>query len=323
MSKIILPITSKDLSEIVNKVVTRVLNEGGYLKESNISTTEPMAISTDDLRIVDVQPKDFNLWYEKVWNMLIDSYSNVGGLKTYRNYNDFCDKKHGIKVVLDNYNNLLACATYRKIEGSLKMVAIGCQQNSIGKEALQLIIKDNIENFNLFYWAEVSGAIEHYFKKYDGYPIPNTFASEILGVNDSRITVSNTDKVHYDRTIGENGGQYTKMIFGFKNEDIFERVLKDVDNYSDFMKDVNTTISESNKTYTLKQVIYIIENIYRAHEEDGFNELVPMWHEALNDCLKVLHNSEQTETVTDYIGYAEYLLRDMQVLKVHRMPKLD
>jgi hypothetical protein len=40
--------------------------------------------------------------------------------------------------------------------------------------------------------------------------------------------------------------------------------------------------------YNLKQIIYIVDNIYRAHEEDGFNELIPSWHKALNDCLSII-----------------------------------
>ena len=74
------------------------------------------------------------------------------------------------------------------------------------------------------------------------------------------------------------------------------------------------------QTYTVKQAIYIIENIYRAHEEDGFNELIPSWHEALVKSLDTLKNvSEKDETVEDYIGYGEYLLEEMPLLTLNKL----
>ena len=79
------------------------------------------------------------------------------------------------------------------------------------------IIKNNIENSDLHYWAEVSGAIEYYFKKHNGYPTPNTLASEILDINASELTLLN-DFVHYERPIGLNKGIFTKMIFGINSK---------------------------------------------------------------------------------------------------------
>lgn len=82
----------------------------------------------------------------------------------------------------------------------------------------------------------------------------------------------------------------------------------------------NIDIDVSSKQYTVKQAIYIIENIYRLHEEDGYNELLPKWHQALKDSLRTLKNTHhKTETINDYIEYGEYLLSDMQVLKLHKL----
>lgn len=197
------------------------------------------------------------------------------------------------------------------------MVAIGCNQTPNGKLALQQIVQNTIRNAHLLYWAEVSGAIEYYFKKHNGYAMPNDLAAEILQVDESQIQLSTTDKVHYDRPIGPRGEIYTKMIFGIKNISIYYKALKEVGNYSKFLEDTNK-INESIKQYTPKQAIYIIENIYRAHEEDGFNELVPSWYEALTSSLETLRNIEnKTQTIVDYIGYGEYLLEDMQLLELH------
>ena len=255
-----------------------------------------------------------------IWDMLEKSYENIGGLQSYRDYNDFKKKKHILMVVRDFDNgNLLACATFRRIERSLKMTAIGCNQEDNGKLALQQIVQHTISELELHFWAEVSGAIEHYFKKHDGYPMPNTIASKILQVSEKLITPSKKDMVHYDRVIGQDGEKFTKMIYGIKSEEIFQEVLSEVEDYYDFMKVVNNMVNESKETkYSVKQAIYIIENLYRMHEENGINELTPTWNEALRESMKVLNSTkERTQTISDYIEYGKYLLSDMQVLTLN------
>ena len=255
-----------------------------------------------------------------VWEMLEKSYENIGGLQSYRDYNDFKKKKHLIMVVRDFDNeNLLACATFRRIEGSLKMTAIGCNQEDDGKLALQQIIQHTISELELHYWTEVSGAIEHYFKKHNGYPMPNTIASKILQIPDNHIIPSKKDMVHYDRVIGQDGEKFTKMIYGIKSEEIFQKAMSEVEDYYDFMKDVNSMVNESKETkYSVKQAIYIIENLYRMHEENGINELTPKWNDALRESMKVLISTkERTQTISDYIEYGKYLLSDMQVLTLN------
>ena len=303
-------ITEGKLKEIIREAINDVLNTHGKLDSFDKNT---------NYTIVSISNKDeFDKWSKAVWDMLVLSYENNGGLKTYRNFTDFCKKRHIIELILDENGVLLSCATYRRIENSLKMVACGCDQSKEGKNALQHIIKNNIENSDLHYWAEVSGAIEYYLKKHNGYPMPNTLASEILNISESEIKPL-TDFVHYERPIGENREIFTKMIFGIKSEDIFQKAIKEVENYASFMREVNN-ITEGTGHYTIKQALFIIENIYRAHEEDGFNELIPSWHKALIDSLNVLNNTpNKNQTIYDYIQYGEYLLDDMQILKLHKL----
>ena len=71
--------------------------------------------------------------------------------------------------------------------------------------------------------------------------------------------------------------------------------------------------------YTLKQAVYITENILRAHEEDGFNELVPKWNKALHDSLNTFlyykNSGSNIDYIGDYIDYCEYLFRVMTPLE--------
>jgi hypothetical protein len=311
MDNNIVKLTSNDLSEIVYSSIKRIMEERN---NGNISFSE----NFNDIKVDFIQKDKILPIIDTIWDMFLLSYDNIGGLKTYKSKSQFAKIVKYAKIAYCN-GKIVACATYRKMEDSYKMVAIGCNQEESGKNGLQCIIKDDISKINYHFWAEVSGAIEHYFKKYNGYPMPNMLAPQILQVNESAIRPSSTDLVHYERLISDEW--YEKMIFGIKNEEIYQAALKAVDDYSKFMTDVNKINENFNNglKYSVKQAMYIIENIYRAHEEDGFNELVPSWYEALLESKKTLMNTEKTETIIDYIEYCDYLLETMPLLQLHTL----
>ena len=297
----------KNFSEFINES-----------KELIVNNTTLSPVNVGDIKILSSK-EEIDRYSNFVWDMLEKSYEHIGGLQSYRNYSDFKKKNHKILVVIDfNSATLLACATFRRIENSLKMTAIGCSQDDKGKLALQQIIQHTISELELHYWSEVSGAIEHYFKKHNGFPMPNTMASKILQIPEKDITISNKDMVHYDRPIGKDREVFTKMIFGIKSDEIFQQAMNEVENYYDFMKEVNNMINESKEfKYSIKQSIYIIENLYRLHEENKVNELTPKWADALKESMKTLRKSTKNQTISDYIEYGEYLLSDMQILELN------
>lgn len=287
-------------------------------KELIVNNTTLSPVNVGDIKILSSK-EEIDRYSNFVWDMLEKSYEHIGGLQSYRNYSDFKKKNHKILVVIDfNSATLLACATFRRIENSLKMTAIGYSQDDKGKLALQQIIQHTISELELHYWSEVSGAIEHYFKKHNGFPMPNTMAGKILQIPEKDITISNKDMVHYDRPIGKDREVFTKMIFGIKSDEIFQQAMNEVENYYDFMKEVNNMINESKEfKYSIKQSIYIIENLYRLHEENKVNELTPKWADALKESMKTLRKSTKNQTISDYIEYGEYLLSDMQILELN------
>lgn len=287
-------------------------------KELIVNNTTLSPVNVGDIKILSSK-EEIDRYSNFVWDMLEKSYEHIGGLQSYRNYSDFKKKNHKILVVIDfNSATLLACATFRRIENSLKMTAIGCSQDDKGKLALQQIIQHTISELELHYWSEVSGAIEHYFKKHNGFPMPNTMAGKILQIPEKDITISNKDMVHYDRPIGKDREVFTKMIFGIKSDEIFQQAMNEFENYYDFMKEVNNMINESKEfKYSIKQSIYIIENLYRLHEENKVNELTPKWADALKESMKTLRKSTKNQTISDYIEYGEYLLSDMQILELN------
>ena len=291
-------------------------SEKNIVNETEVGENKLPPINVGELKML-YEQEEIEKYLPLVWEMLEKSYEGIGGLKAYRGYSDFREKKHLLMVVRDfNNQDLLACAVFRRIESSLKMTAIGCNQENNGKLALQQIIQHTISELELHYWTEVSGVIEYYFKKHNGFPMPNTIASKILGVPEDKIILSKKDMVHYDRVIGRDREKFTKMIYGIKSEEIFQEAMSEFEDYYDFMKEVNKIVNESKETkYSVKQAIYIIENLYRMHEEDGLNELIPKWHDALRDSVEVLNLvKEKDQTISDYIEYGNYLLSDMQVL---------
>lgn len=306
--KKIIRMTEQELHNVVKDSVIKILSE---------QEQGDLSINADsNLKVVFIEKKDIMPLSDFIWQMLVSSYENIGGLKTYRSKEDFLRKVKYAKIVYNNAD-IVACAIYRNMEGSYKMVAIGCNQEDIGKQGIQAIIKDDIEKFDYHFWAEVSGAIEHYFKKYNGYPMPNILAPEILSISSELIRPSKNDNVHYERQISDEW--FEKMIYGAKSKEVYEAAIAAVEDYSKFMKEVNKINENSNMNgrYSVKQAMYIVENIYRAHEEDGYNELIPSWYEALNESMEVLSAAEQTQTVVDYIEYCNYLLETMPVLQLH------
>lgn len=299
----------------------KITNFSEFINESKeliVNNTTLSPVNVGDIKILSSK-EEIDRYSNFVWDMLEKSYEHIGGLQSYRNYSDFKKKNHKILVVIDfNSATLLACATFRRIENSLKMTAIGCSQDDKGKLALQQVIQHIISELELHYWSEVSGAIEHYFKKHNGFPMPNTMAGKILQIPEKDITISNKDMVHYDRPIGKDREVFTKMIFGIKSDEIFQQAMNEVENYYDFMKEVNNMINESKEfKYSIKQSIYIIENLYRLHEENKVNELTPKWADALKESMKTLRKSTKNQTISDYIEYGEYLLSDMQILELN------
>lgn len=168
------------------------------------------------------------------------------------------------------------------------------------------------------YWVEVSESIEKYFRKGKACPVTNTIALKWLDMNNNMVRLSNKDAIHYERFIA--GQWYEKEILGLYSKDDFDAIISAIEEYSKFLKDVNQIDKkdENGGKYSLKQAIYIIENIYRENEENHFYELIPSWHQALLDSLEVLQTAEPSRAIADYIDDCNYLFENMPLLQLHK-----
>lgn len=198
--------------------------------------------------IIDISDTDsMKKYINEVWDMLLLSYDKIGGFLGARNKIGLL-KSASLLTLYNNNSKMIACAVYRKLDGD-KVIGMGCDQTELGKEGIKSIIKRDIENYADFHWAEVSGIIEHLMKKYNGYAIPNVYASYVLGKNPKDIQLSE-DGLHYSRIIGIGGDRITKAIYGFRNEAVFDAVTNDIEECIGFKNIMDNTLKESIFNYT-------------------------------------------------------------------------
>lgn len=248
-------------------------------------------------------------YIQDIWNILTNSYKDKGGFKTAQTPNHLLKSIDLVKLVF-NKTTIVACATYRNLNG-FKMTGIGCIPNEIGKQGLESIIQHDINYFKDWYWAEVSDAVEHYFKKNNGYPIPNIYAPYILKKDIELID----DDIHYKREIGVDKLPYIKAIYGFPSKEMYDKVLSEINNYDNFRNRINK-INESSNLYSkdVNKAITIIANIVDYHFEDGFNELTPYWYKCLLWAIEVLTQKPYKDKFQTYIDKANQLLNEMPIL---------
>lgn len=215
------------------------------------------------------------------------------------------------------YNNgmPIAAAAYRTSLGGKKMFLIGCYKTLEGKLGVQSIIKRDIENFQCNYWVEASGAIEHWFKKNNGYPIPNQYAEYLL--NKYNSIELDKDGFHYNRAIGNEAMTCKKMIFGFKSKEFYDKVMSEVDNYFGIRK---AALEESAQSMDdmLQRALFIIMRIEEGYSY-GLYELTPFMYKQVLAAIEVLKNQPKNETINSALGHAKGILEDIPVVQLHKI----
>lgn len=170
----------------------------------------------------------------------------------------------------------------------------------------------------LRYWVEVSGTVECYFDRYNLFRVPNMLVSEILQVDDDEVRPLR-DGFHYNRSVGENGEMFTKVIFGLTSDVVYHKVVSNIElGYAKFLSDYQPLTAAS--PCTIKQAIDIIDRSYRANNDDGFNELTPSWHRSLRSSLiRLKMAAHPNQTILEHIDRADYLMGDVVPLRLHML----
>lgn len=214
--------------------------------------------------------------------------------------------------------SIAACSIYRRVGASHKMSAIACDQTEYGKKALQEILKSDLEPFSNWVWMEVSGPIEHYAKKYGGYPLPNYLAAQQLNNQNISIDSLSTDGFHYKRKIGidDEVSVFEKVIFGFKNQEIANQVTSDV-NYANMRSSFN--LREGEVGQLVKDAITAIEFIDLldvCYDENRMRELTEEFACDLEKAINILEQKQDSVPYgKNYLELAQFFGAVMPILK--------
>lgn len=265
---------------------------------------------------------------DEIYSMLVNAYADKGGLIVH-SPEELLNKIQLMKFVFNPDKEILAITIYRYFAGGNKLFLGAATKTDQGKDAIQLIIKSDIEPYDNWFWGEVSGPIEHYFKKHNGRPIPKELAGKFLRHKSTVIPSPDpNDPVHYTRQIADLPTPIEKAIYGFKDEAMAKEVMESIDEYEKFRLEVNSMPDKLNESYSdevLEQALDIVIQINDMHEEFGFNEMLPSWNASLEAAVKYMKNHiasivdpAKKRQVTSSLEVADILKKEMPLLTINR-----
>ncbi len=162
--------------------------------------------------------KYINLWtkenksvyIDQVYDIMVESYKNIGGFLTANSPEELMNKTDLIKII-KREGKISAVSCYKVNNSGRKLICGGTNGTVNGKYDLYSIIKDDINQIDRNAHSEVSGKLEHIYLKNGASMIPNYLVSEIIG---KEIELDD-DGFHYFRTI--KGQKVRKSLIGNVN----------------------------------------------------------------------------------------------------------
>lgn len=291
----------------------QIVNTISFWQKFLNESTESVEL-IDGYSIITYLDKDkIDLLLKTVIDLVVKTYEPIGGYYGNTNINRLKRTTSMIKAVYDSNNDMIACSFYRNVDNSHKLQAYGNNQTYDGKNATKAIIHSDVNQYEKWIWGEVSMMVEYYFKKYNGYPLPNDFVVEALEKNQSEIQLSQ-DGFHYKRKIGQNTDPDEKVVFGFKNKKIFDKVMQYAD-YELLRKEFNLNlIGESEnenfdfKIKSFKGACSFVNQLSDLYDEKNFRQLTPGLVSLLEQSIEILKtNINLYPWVSRTLDNAEYL----------------
>ena len=198
---------------------------------------------TKELRTNDILYKEYHkntpeweTYINKVKNEIYN-FLNVAYLKTtnkkfltYNNGQEIYEHVSLIKIDFSG-DEWAAIALYTNYRGGYKCIGIAKNYldfslSEVGGIAVRHIIREDIGNYEKFYWAEVSGKLVRIFEENDGIRIPSIYAERMLAT-----TVWIIDEYWYERIIRDT--LQRKQIFGFNTQKTFNKIYTERKQYID------------------------------------------------------------------------------------------
>ena len=152
------------------------------------------------------------IYLDQVWKILQDSYTDIGGLRTFKTPNDLLKSNNMWKMVTRN-GKVVAVVIYKRRNGGRKLVAGGSDGTDTGKKDFYSICAEDVKMVDRKTWGEVSGALEGILLfKYDVVPIPAYIVEQVLDNMDLSLDSISKDCFHYVRDIANVPRE--KIMFG-------------------------------------------------------------------------------------------------------------
>lgn len=282
---------------------------------------EAMAVDGIAVEVID-DPDKIRFFLPKVLNIVIKTYAAIGGYYGNTDLNRLIRTISMIKLVRANKGGIAACAFYRNVNGSFKIQAYGNDDTQHGKDGVKAIIKSDVESYSNWVWGEVSGKVEKYFKKYEGYPLPNELVAEVLEKNPNSILLSN-DGFHYKRKIGNNGTATEKVIYGFKDAATMKKAMDTADYESrrqmfnmSLIKESDDSNNEIPEALSFDGACSFVNQLSDLYDEEQLDQLTPGLSSLLDTSIKVLHaNINNAKWVKMTLDNAKFLRSHISEIK--------
>lgn len=277
------------------------------------------ANDTDNVKVVSIADKEQIVkLLPEVIDLINKTYEPIGGYYGTTDIERLIRTTSLVKAIKDIDGKLIACAYYRNMHNSFKLQAYGHDGSHKGKAGVKAIIKSDVAPYTNWIWGEVSGVIEHYFKKFEGYPLPNSLVAEVLKKNSDDITLSK-DGFHYKRKIGANESATEKVVYGFPNQDIADRAMASA-NYEIERHKLNMRLINEDETckreLSFDGACSFVDQLSDLYDDEGWRQLTPGLSVLLDKAIEVIKkNSEQENWIQMTLDNAIYLREHMDEIK--------
>ena len=256
-------------------------------------------------------PDDFTFiknHIDVIWGILQEGYSDMGGYKGYESKSDLLKKSTMVKLGFYD-SEIIAVDVFNGYLGGHKSVGITCCKNTnheAGKLLVQMIIEENIKRWNEWIWAEVSGKIEHYYKKYGGLEVSDKYIPIYLPNIKYKL---DGDGFHYHRRFKNDDESILtekdkearcKMIMGVKDIETYNTLMEEA--YApliEFLKSIDVEkVEESNvfgryfaKKTKVEQAKIIVDKFVAYIEDEDVYEFPKEFYDVFVENILFLENS--------------------------------
>lgn len=266
---------------------------------------------------------------DRIWEFLQIGYN--GNFKG-------CDKPKKLKTnaslikIAYNCDDWVALSVYNSYMGGNKCVGI-CRTRvngleELGRQGVEMIIRQDINNYDKFFWCECSDKIEEYYRNNKGINIPSAYAQTFL----PKAIITIIDEFHYSRPLGEDRKEATKTIFGFNTPETFNKIYSEMKEYIDdcITRIKNGRITEDALKLGFSEltrwrawilIIDVFVDLWRKgyHEfpKESINELLITLDEMVNAAKDVpmMMKNEFNEAINN----GTYILNNSTELEIHEL----